>query len=98
MKLSQLTAKPQLVEFKIEDEDTITKYGEAITFHTYDRQPLDVFMRLASATEGKTQDIISIVKDLILDEAGKPIISGENMLPTDVLMKAIALITQKLGG
>jgi hypothetical protein len=98
MKLSNLTAKPQLVEFTIDDEDTITKYGEAITFHTYDRQPLDVFMRLASATDGKTQDIILIVKDLILDEAGKPIITEEAMLPTDVLMKAISLITQKLGG
>jgi hypothetical protein len=98
MKLSQLTAKPQLVEFKIEDEDTIKKYGEVITFFSYDRQPMDVFMRLASATDGKAQDIISIVKDLILDEEGKQILSNDNMLPTDVLMKAIAVITQKLGG
>jgi hypothetical protein len=98
MKLSQLTAKPQLVEFTIDDKETVEKYGEAITFHSYDRQPLDVFMRLASATDGKTTDIISIVKDLILDDKGNPIISGENMLPTDVLMKAIAIITQKLGG
>lgn len=98
MKLSNLTAKPQLVEFTIDDSESIAKYGEAITFHTWDRQPLDVFMRLASATDGKTTDIISIVKDLILDEHGKPIITEEAMLPTDVLMKAIGLITQKLGG
>jgi hypothetical protein len=100
MKLSQLTAKPQLVEFKIEDEDTIKKYGEAITFFSWDRQPMDIFMKLASATDGNAEGIISIVKDLILDEEGKPILGGTDntMLPSDVLMKAIALVTQKLGG
>jgi hypothetical protein len=98
MKLSQLTAKPQLVEFKLEDEDTIAKYGEAVTFYSWDRQPMDTFMRLAQATDGNTKEIITIVKDLILDEDGKQIISEDNMLPTDVLMKAIGVITQKLGG
>jgi len=97
MKLSQLTAKPQLIEFTIDDADIVTKYGEPITFYSWDRQPMDVFMRLATATEGGSQSIIAIVKELILDETGKQILSDENMLPTDVLMKAVAVVTQKLG-
>ena len=97
MRLSQLTAKPQLIEIKLDDEDTIKQYGEAITFHTWDRQPMDVFMKLASATEGNASGIINIVKDLILDENGRPILTSETMLPTPVLMAAIAKVTEVLG-
>lgn len=97
MKLSQLAAKPQLVEITLDDEDTVKEFKEAITFHTWDRQPMDTFMRLASATEGKTNDILDIVKDLILDEHGKPVITADAMLPTGILMKAISKITDMLG-
>jgi hypothetical protein len=97
MKLSQLSAKPQLIEVSLDDNDILGKYGEVITFHTWDRQPLDIFMKLASATESNTGSVIEIVKELILDETGKPILTADTMLPTDLLMKAIAKITQALG-
>lgn len=97
MKLSQLTAKPQLVEVSIDDEDTVKEFGEALTFHTWDRQPMDVFMKLASADHTNVGNIIDVVRTLILDEKGKEIINKENMLPTHVLMKAIGKVTDILG-
>ena len=97
MKLSQLTAKPQLIEVTIDDEDTIKEFGEAITFHTWDRQPMDVFMKLANATGNDTIGIISIVRTLILDEKGKEVLKDDAMLPTHILMKAIAKVTELLG-
>lgn len=97
MKLSELTAKPQLIEIKIDDKETIDAFGEAITFHTWDRQPLDVFMKLANADHTNTANIVEIVRTLILDEKGKEVISKDNVLPTNVLMKAIAKVTDLLG-
>lgn len=97
MKLSQLTAKPQLVLVKLEDEDTIKEYGEAVEFYTWDRQPMDTFMKLASATQDNTSGIIEIVKTLILDEDGKQILTKDNMLPTHILMRAISKVTDMLG-
>lgn len=97
MRLSQLTAKPQLIEIQLDDEDTIKEYGEAITFHTWDRQPMEVFMRLATATDANTGAIIDIVKDLILDENGKHLLVGDTMLPTKVLMRVIGKVTTMLG-
>jgi hypothetical protein len=41
MKLSALTAKPQLIEVSIDDEDTMKEFGEPITFHTWDRQAMN---------------------------------------------------------
>ena len=97
MKLSQLTAKPQLIDVRIDDEDTIKEFGEAIEFYTWDRQPMDVFMKLANTTSQDTSNLINIVRTLILDEKGKEIIKEDAMLPTSVLMKAIAKVTELLG-
>jgi hypothetical protein len=97
MKLSQLSAKPQLIDVHLDDEDTIKEFGEAIEFYTWDRQPLDVFMKLASASGTDTGNIINIVRTLILDEKGKEILKDDAMLPTHVLMKAIAKVTELLG-
>ena len=97
MNLNTLTVKPQLIEISIDDEDTIKELGEPITFYTWDRQPLDVFMRLASADHNNTGSVIGIVRTLILDEQGKEIIKEDAMLPTNILMKAISKVTDLLG-
>jgi hypothetical protein len=97
MKLSQLTAKPQLINLQIDDEETIKEFGEAIEFWTWDRQPMETFMKLANAEHNNTASIIEIVRTLILDEKGKQILTGDQMLPTHVLMKVIAKVTDLLG-
>ena len=97
MKLSQLTAKPQLIDIHIDDEDTIKEFGEAIEFWTWDRQPMDTFMKLANSNGNDISNIISVVRTLILDEKGKQILKDEEMLPTHVLMKAIGKVTELLG-
>lgn len=97
MKLSQIAAEPQLVELSLDDKEIVETYGEPLVFYTYDRQPMDVFMRLANLDQKNTGDLINVVKTLILDEKGKQVLSDKNMLPTNVLMKAIAKVTEQLG-
>jgi hypothetical protein len=97
MKLSQLAAKPQLIQVTLDDADTIAEQGEAIEFYTWDRQPLDTFMKLAQANQADTASMIGIVRTLILDETGKEIISGDTMLPTALLLRAIQKIVEQLG-
>lgn len=97
MKLSKLAAKPQLIKLELNDEEIVKEFGEPLEFWTWDRQPLDTFMKLANAQGAKMSDIIDVTKNLILDEDGKPVIKGEEMLPTNVLVAAIAKITELLG-
>ena len=97
MKLNQLAAKPKLIPFTLDDEETVKEFGEPVEFYSYDRQPLEVFMKLASAQQQDMSSMIDIVRTLILDEDGKQIISGENMLPSTLLIRAIAKIVEKLG-
>lgn len=97
MKLSEITREPTLIEITINDEATVNEFGEELTFHTWDRQPMDVFMRLANLDGNNTGALIDVVKTLILDENGKQILSEKTMLPTHVLMKAIEKVTEILG-
>ena len=99
MKISKLAAKPQLIKIKLTNKELVEKYKEEIEFHTWDRQPLTTFMELANANgkDSKPGDIIHLVKDLILDEDGKPVIRDENTIPTDVLLVAVGAIVERLG-
>lgn len=97
MKLSQLAAKPQLLEIKIDDQAIIEKYGEELLFYVYDRQDIETFAKMATINPEDFASASAVVKDLILDEKGKPICQGESQLPTDVMMKAVAKVIEELG-
>jgi hypothetical protein len=97
MKLSQLAAKPQLIEIVLDDEATIKQYAEPLTFHTWDRQPMDVFVKLANTDQNNIGNMLDIVKNMILDDQGRPVLQDDAMLPTPVLMAAIGRITDLLG-
>lgn len=97
MNLSELTAEPSLIKVVINDKDTLKKYKEPLEFYTWDRQPVAMFMQLASIGEGDGGKIVDIVKTLILDENGNQIITDKSILPTDIMMKAVTKVTEMLG-
>lgn len=97
MKLSELAKKPQLTKVVISDEDIVAEFGETIEFWTWDRQPMDTFLKLASLDQNNTASVIEAVRGLVLDEAGKPVMTGENTLPTKVLMRVITAVVESLG-
>ena len=97
MKLSQLAGKPQLIEVIIDDADIVEEFGETIEFWTWDRQPMDMFLRLAAVDATNYASILDAVKALVLDEQGKPVLDGENSLPTKVMMRVITKVIEGLG-
>jgi hypothetical protein len=97
MKINQIASKPQLIKIIIDDKATVKEFGEPVEFWSWDRQPLDKFMKLASIKQDNPAEIIEIVKTLILDEQGKEVITDENMLPTQLLIKIIQRVTETLG-
>jgi hypothetical protein len=97
MKIKQLSAKPKLVPISIDSEDIVAEYGEAIEFWTWDRQPLDMFLKLASTQGSDYSEMVRVLKTMILDEEGKEVIDGDFMLPTKVLVAAMSKLTDQLG-
>ncbi len=97
MQITELATKPKLIELKITDDAIVEKYGDALSFWIYDRQSLDVFSKLASAKQEEIHKYLDIIKDLILDKDGNPVMDDGNTLPLDVLGKAVELISEHLG-
>lgn len=97
MKLSQLAREPQLIKVAIDDEDIITEYGEAIEFWTWDRQPMDTFMKMAAVNPDDYSSIVSAVRGLVLDETGQPMLTDKATLPTKVMLRVIAKVVEGLG-
>jgi hypothetical protein len=97
MKLSDIAKKPTLTEVTIDDADIVEQYGEALTFWTWDRQPMDVFLKLASLDQKNTSSVISAVRELILDSEGKQILTDSITLPTQLMMRVISLVVDRLG-
>ena len=73
MKLSEISKKPQLIEVLIDDEEIVKEFGEPLSFHTWDRQPMDTFIKMANLSSEsdskslKIGDMIEVVRTLVLD-------------------------------
>lgn len=97
MKINQIASKPQLIKVVLNDENTVKELGEELEFWTWDRQPLDKFMKLATIRQDQPEEIIGVVRELILDEEGKVVIQGDVMLPTQILIRIIQKVVEVLG-
>lgn len=96
MKLSQLSAKPQLIKVTLDDEETVKEYGE-LEFWIYDRQPMDTFVKLATLDHGQFDKIANIVSEMILDEDGSKVIKDGFILPMPIMIRAIQKVVETLG-
>ena len=54
-------------------------------------------MKLVNAEQSGQGEIINVVRTLILNQDGKQVIQGEEMLPGKVLIEAIRKIVELLG-
>jgi hypothetical protein len=97
MKITELSKAPELIKLVIDDKETLETYGEPLEFYTYDRAPLDTFLKLSNSLEKNQAECIKILKTLILTEEGKPVVSGKEELPIKVMVQAMAKIMDKLG-
>ena len=97
MKLTELAVKPQLTKITIDSEQLVEKYGEPVDFYVLDRLPLDKYTKLASVKTEDFSSMIDLVKELILDEDGKPVMDEEHVLPTDILNEAMGKVVEVVG-
>lgn len=97
MELTKLTAKPQLIKVEINDEEIIALFGEPLEFYIWDRQSMDSFVKLATLDYQNFGSVADVVREFVLDKDGKPVITEDQVLPTNVMMKAITTVIETLG-
>ena len=97
MELGQLAQKPQLVKLTIDEKTIVEKYGDALEFYMYDRQPLDVFAKLANFDQNDPGSVIHILQTVILNKDGEAVMKDGLQLPMDVMTECIKVASDKLG-
>jgi hypothetical protein len=97
MKLTQLATKPQLIKISIDDDTIVEKYGETVEFFVNDKINLEQYTQLASVKTEDFSSIIGLVKELVLDEDGSPVMDDEHVLPTDLLNACMLKVVDQLG-
>lgn len=97
MKLSELAAKPQLKEIIIDDKEIVKEYGDSLSFYVLDRLPIETYTKLASVKTEDPGQMYNVIKDLILNEDGLPVMADGNVLPMDVMTAAVLKVTESLG-
>ncbi len=97
MKLKELAIQPQLIKVSIDDEALLEKYGETVDFWMYDRMPLEKYTKLASIKTGDFSSMIDLVKEIVLDEDGVPVMDEQHVLPTDLLNAAMVKVVDIVG-
>ncbi len=97
LKLTQLASKPQLIKITLDDKDIVEKFGDELEFWILDRQPIDQFIKMATMREDNQGEMIRMVNDLVLDEAGKQVLKEGEALPNGVMVAVIAAVVDRLG-
>lgn len=97
MKLKELATQPKLIKVSIDEETLLEKYGEEVDFWIYDRMPLEKYTKLASIQTGDFSSMIDLVKELVLDEDGNPVMDDTHVLPTDLLNAAMVKVVDIVG-
>jgi hypothetical protein len=92
-----LAAKPTLVRIELDDEEIRKEYNDSLEFWVWDRQPMNMFVKLATVHQNNFGEMVELVNSMVLDEEGNQIAQGELIFPTDVMMKIINKVVETLG-
>ena len=98
MNIKKFATTPKLVEIKINDADIVERYGEEITFYTYDVVAMSTYFEFFNARSTSQFDNLGkIMKQLILDDKGQPALADDEDLPIDIAAAAINKLGEILG-
>ena len=98
MNLEELRVKPQLVELEINDPKIVETYGDTIKFWMYDHLSLpEYFAFFRAQNEGDIDKLLSIMRNIILNAKGKPVMSSDYQLPVDLFAAAVTKVAEQLG-
>ena len=97
MRLTQLAKAPQLIRIELDDEEIRKEYGDSLEFFIYDRQPLDQFIKLATARQDDIGSMIEMINGMILDETGERVMKDNLTLPSNIILKVVNKVTETLG-
>lgn len=98
MNIQDYKVKPKLIEILIDSENILESYGEPVKFWMLDHLTLPIYFAFFKAQgDNDIEKLFSLVREIILDKDGKPVLDNEHELPVDLFAAAVVKITENLG-
>ena len=98
MNIKDYESKPELIEIVLDDKELIERYGEPITFHTYNIVRMSIYFDFFNArSNNEFSNLDKMMKAMILDKDGKQVLADDEDLPIDIAAAAINKIGEILG-
>jgi hypothetical protein len=96
--ISEFKVKPKLIEIVLDDKSIIDAYKEEITFYMYDHIAIPKYFDFFKAqSEGNTNKLLELMRELILDVNGKAVMDNDHTLPIDIFTACVLKVTDHLG-
>jgi hypothetical protein len=98
MDIKQLAKKPELIEIIVDDADIVANYGEPVTFYMMDQLDINTYFDFFKSQQNSdSTNLNMLIRKIILNKDGLPVISDDETLPIDIVLAALARINQELG-
>lgn len=98
MLISQVAKKPTLLKMDLDDAKIIETYGDIITFYMYDNVDLNTYFNFFKVQQDEDgTELNKLIRKIVLDEHGKPVVKEDEMLPVDICFAALVKINENLG-
>ena len=98
MLISEVAKKPDLLKMTLDDEAIVKEYGEPIEFYMYDSVDIHTYFDFYRAQQEQSGDELNaLMRKIILNADGKPVIKSDEMLPVDIIFAALVKINENLG-
>jgi len=97
MDLRAAAVKPKLEQITLDSKYVMESYGEPLTFYMWDRQSMPVYMHLSTIDQADTSSVLTVVREMMLDANGKPMLEEDDELPPQVMVDAINAVVAQLG-
>lgn len=98
MNIKDFASKPQLVEIVLDDKELVERYGEPITFYTYNIVRMSTYFDFFNArSNNEFSNLDKMMKSMILNSDGKQALADDEDLPIDIAAAAINKIGEILG-
>lgn len=98
MDIAKVAKKPELLKMILDDEAIIKEYGEPIEFYMYDSVDIHTYFDFYRAQQEQSgPELNALMRKIIVNADGKPVIKEEEMLPIDIVFSALVKINENLG-
>lgn len=98
MFIKDLARKPELKQVTLDDEDIRANYGDSVCFWMRDYVDINTYFEFfASQSEKNGEKLSEIMRRLILNEKGEPVLQPGEELPIDIMVGALVKINEELG-